>query len=81
MATATSSKIEYVLASLLLFVAMSHLLPAQTPLLAFDVVIANGHIIDGTGSPWYSGDIGNGPSTPKAKWSRRVSSTCSVNPR
>src|SRR5580693_2647216 len=25
---------------------------------AFDVVITNGHIIDGTGSPWYSGDIG-----------------------
>jgi len=24
----------------------------------FDVVIRNGHIIDGTGSPWYSGDIG-----------------------
>jgi len=24
----------------------------------FDVVIANGHIVDGTGSPWYSGDIG-----------------------
>src|SRR6202140_1524701 len=24
----------------------------------FDVVIINGHIIDGTGSPWYSGDIG-----------------------
>jgi dihydroorotase/N-acyl-D-amino-acid deacylase len=24
----------------------------------FDVVIANGHIIDGTGSPWYSGDVG-----------------------
>ena len=24
----------------------------------FDVVIVNGHIIDGTGSPWYSGDIG-----------------------
>ena len=23
-----------------------------------DVVIRNGHIIDGTGSPWYSGDIG-----------------------
>lgn len=23
-----------------------------------DVVITNGHIIDGTGSPWYSGDIG-----------------------
>ena len=25
---------------------------------AFDVVIPNGHIIDGTGSPWYSGDLG-----------------------
>ena len=24
----------------------------------FDVVIRNGHIVDGTGSPWYSGDIG-----------------------
>ncbi len=26
--------------------------------LSFDIVITNGHIIDGTGSPWYSGDIG-----------------------
>ena len=25
---------------------------------AFDLVITNGHIIDGTGSPWYSGDLG-----------------------
>ena len=25
---------------------------------SFDVLITNGHIIDGTGSPWYSGDIG-----------------------
>jgi dihydroorotase/N-acyl-D-amino-acid deacylase len=25
---------------------------------AFDTVIVNGHIIDGTGSPWYSGDLG-----------------------
>jgi dihydroorotase/N-acyl-D-amino-acid deacylase len=30
---------------------------SQTPA-AFDVVITNGHIIDGTGSPWYSGDVG-----------------------
>lgn len=33
---------------------------AQTsrPQQPFDLVILNGHIIDGTGSPWYSGDIG-----------------------
>jgi len=24
----------------------------------FDIVIVNGHIVDGTGSPWYSGQIG-----------------------
>src|SRR5436189_3107768 len=24
----------------------------------YDIVITNGHIIDGTGSPWYSGDLG-----------------------
>src|ERR1700740_3295166 len=32
-------------------------LAAQSPQ-SFDLVITNGHIIDGTGSPWYSGDIG-----------------------
>src|SRR5580700_1701135 len=32
-------------------------LSAQTPL-PFDLVITGGHIIDGTGSPWYSGDLG-----------------------
>ena len=30
----------------------------QTPARAFDLVITNGHIMDGTGSPWYSGDVG-----------------------
>jgi N-acyl-D-amino-acid deacylase len=35
---------------------LSSLAFAQTP--AFDIVITNGHIIDGTGSPWYSGDLG-----------------------
>jgi N-acyl-D-aspartate/D-glutamate deacylase len=30
--------------------------PAQTA--TFDIVITNGHIIDGTGSPWYSGEVG-----------------------
>ncbi len=24
----------------------------------YDLVITHGHIIDGTGSPWYSGDVG-----------------------
>ncbi len=33
-------------------------LPAQSTAPAFDLVITNGHIIDGTGSPWYSGDVG-----------------------
>jgi dihydroorotase/N-acyl-D-amino-acid deacylase len=28
---------------------------AETP---FDLIIANGHIIDGTGSPWYAADVG-----------------------
>jgi N-acyl-D-amino-acid deacylase len=31
---------------------------AQNSPAEFDLVITNGHIIDGTGSPWYSGDIG-----------------------
>jgi dihydroorotase/N-acyl-D-amino-acid deacylase len=30
----------------------------KTPVPAFDVVITHGHIVDGTGSPWYSGDVG-----------------------
>jgi dihydroorotase/N-acyl-D-amino-acid deacylase len=29
--------------------------PQSSP---FELVIVNGHIIDGTGSPWYSGDVG-----------------------
>ncbi|MFZ0759370.1 MAG: D-aminoacylase [Candidatus Sulfotelmatobacter sp.] len=33
-------------------------LPAQSSNVPFDIVIINGHIIDGTGSPWYSGDLG-----------------------
>ncbi len=42
------------LAVLTLAVLVSPLHAAQT----FDLIIRNGHIIDGTGSPWYSGDIG-----------------------
>jgi N-acyl-D-amino-acid deacylase len=46
-----------VLALILLF-AGSNLSWGQSQTEAFDVVITNGHIVDGTGSPWYSGDIG-----------------------
>ncbi|MGP0098070.1 MAG: N-acyl-D-amino-acid deacylase family protein [Terriglobales bacterium] len=41
------------LISLLIFCAFAR--AADAP---FDLVITNGHIIDGTGSPWYSGDLG-----------------------
>ncbi len=30
--------------------------PPATP--PFDIVISNGHVIDGTGSPWYGADVG-----------------------
>ncbi|HEX4310604.1 MAG TPA: D-aminoacylase [Acidobacteriaceae bacterium] len=41
--------------SCLMLLAVSALPQAAQP---FDVVILHGHIIDGTGSPWYSGDVG-----------------------
>jgi N-acyl-D-amino-acid deacylase len=43
--------------ALLPLIAPYHLsAQAQSP--SFDLVITNGHIIDGTGSPWYSADLG-----------------------
>jgi N-acyl-D-aspartate/D-glutamate deacylase len=42
------------LCGLLLFCSLSLAAPQES----FDIVITNGHIIDGTGSPWYSGDVG-----------------------
>ena len=42
---------------LILLILIAIPLAAQSPQ-PFDVVITNGHIIDGTGSPWYSGDVG-----------------------
>jgi N-acyl-D-amino-acid deacylase len=36
--------------------ACSSARPSAAP--PFDLVIENGHIIDGTGSPWYAGDLG-----------------------
>src|SRR5689334_16943205 len=38
--------------------AVVHLSQAQANRQPHDTVITNGRIIDGTGSPWYSGDIG-----------------------
>jgi N-acyl-D-amino-acid deacylase len=32
--------------------------PAPNVQAAFDLVITNGHVVDGTGSPWYAADIG-----------------------
>jgi N-acyl-D-amino-acid deacylase len=42
-------------ALILLAGTVCHAAPAQA---SFDIVIKDGHIIDGTGSPWYSGDVG-----------------------
>src|SRR5258708_19625007 len=50
--------IRYALVILVVWLAAAHVWAAEVCPLAIDVVIANGHIIDGTGSPWYSGDIG-----------------------
>lgn len=51
------------IATVFLFLASVGLLAAQNrtgapPSAPFDIVITHGHIIDGTGSPWYSGDVG-----------------------
>ena len=43
-----------------LSIALVHLdaaTPKNTAEVSYDIVIRNGRIIDGTGSPWYSGDI------------------------
>jgi len=38
--------------------ALSFLAAAGLFAQSYDVVIRNGHVVDGTGSPWYSADIG-----------------------
>jgi dihydroorotase/N-acyl-D-amino-acid deacylase len=45
---------------LMAFTAIGLVGPAACPAaeVKFDLVIVNGHIVDGTGSPWYSADIG-----------------------
>src|SRR5271157_5705726 len=48
---------QSLLVILIVLSCTSSVWPAPPPQ-PFDLVITNGHIIDGTGSPWYSGDIG-----------------------
>jgi dihydroorotase/N-acyl-D-amino-acid deacylase len=57
MATANFPRWKSVLLSAVLLFAIARL-PAQQSPQPFEIVITNGHIIDGTGSPWYSGDLG-----------------------
>src|SRR5215467_2112361 len=40
-----------------LFVTSAARAPAQQPAAPYDLIIRHGRIIDGTGSPWYRGDI------------------------
>src|SRR5438270_1188873 len=59
MKNTTCSGLRNNLLLVVLLLAAAQLLCAQAPAsLPFDVVITNGHIIDGSGSPWYSGDVG-----------------------
>ena len=53
--------LKFRLKSTLASILLSLLLAAVAPVAAqqaFDTVITNGHVMDGTGSPWYSGDVG-----------------------
>src|SRR5438270_1281259 len=59
MENTTCSGLRNNLLLVVLLLAAAQLLCAQAPTSPpFDVVITNGHIIDGSGSPWYSGDVG-----------------------
>ena len=44
--------------SLALFLSLGPISAGAEARQSFDLIITNGHIIDGSGSPWYSGDVG-----------------------
>ena len=54
--TELTSMLRRLATLLVLSASLSGTLRAQSA--SFDLVIRNGRIIDGTGSPWYSGDLG-----------------------
>src|ERR1700758_5535516 len=56
MPSLTRLRSELILLFIVLTASALYLAAQASP--AFDLVITNGHIIDGTGSPWYSGDVG-----------------------
>jgi N-acyl-D-amino-acid deacylase len=60
MASSRRNFIKFVVAGSVDIVLLFGIAPLEgrEPAPSFDIVITNGHIIDGTGSPWYSGDIG-----------------------
>ena len=58
MGNSTLRTLQYALCLAALLSVTTLSVSAQVAAPAFDIVITNGHIIDGTGSPWYSGDIG-----------------------
>jgi N-acyl-D-amino-acid deacylase len=54
-----SSRVTIALLLVVCFVAVATMTSrARVESRAFDVVIKNGHILDGTGGPWYQADIG-----------------------
>jgi N-acyl-D-amino-acid deacylase len=46
---------NFVLSALLFLASVPGVRAADAP---FDLILEHGHIVDGTGSPWYSGDVG-----------------------